>query len=448
MPGRWLSLYVMCTGMLMIVLDTTVVNVALPSMQHDLGFTQAGLAWIINAYLVAFAGFLLISGRMGDIFGCKRVFLAGLSIFVVASLLCGLAPNAPFIVIARFVQGIGGAMTSAVILAMIVMAFPEERERTRAMGVFSFTASAGGSVGLLLGGPITQGFGWHWVFFLNVPIGLAVLLFGARSIHAPEGLGLREGADVIGAVTITASLMAAIYGVLQIPAEGLSRDVMLTLAIAALFFAIFIWRQLAASQPLIPLRLFATRNLTVSNVANVLAAAAMFAFFFLDTLRMQRSGYTPAQTGFAFLPFCITIGALSLGFAERLSTRFGAKRVFVAGLLLATFGMIWLTAASRSTNYLLAQFVPMIAMAVGLGCAFPPLMIFAMWDTDAEDAGAASGIVQTTSEGGGALGLAAISSIAAVGGFTAAFACATVLIALATVLAQWGIRAERPVSAS
>jgi EmrB/QacA subfamily drug resistance transporter len=433
--ARWISLYVVCTGMLMIVLDTTVVNVALPSIARDLGFSQAGLAWVINAYLVAFAGLLLLSGRLGDIFGSKRIFLIGLTLFTAASLACGLSFTAPMLVVARFIQGIGGAMTSAVILAMIATTFEDQGERTRAMGVFSFTASSGGSIGLLVGGAIAQSAGWHWVFLINIPIGIATVAIGSRTIVAVPPAGLSEGADVFGALSITAALMLAIYGVVQIPQDGFSLRVGLCELAALVLFVAFIVRQRLARAPLVPLRLFKTRNIAISNLTNGLVAAALFTFFFLDTLSLRRHGYGSVATGLAFLPFTIAIGAFSLGWAEQITTRFGARRTFIAGIVLATFGMAWLTIATPFGNYLLAVFPPMLILGVGLGIAFPALMIFAMWETGPGDAGIASGIVNTTSEAGGAFGLAVLATAGALWGFTAAFAIATALLVCACGLA-------------
>lgn len=432
---RWISLYVVCTGMLMIVLDTTVVNVALPAIARELGFTQAGLAWVINAYLVAFAGLLLLSGRLGDLFGNKRIFLIGLGLFTLSSLACGLSFTAPLLVAARFVQGIGGAMTSAVILAMIATTFENQAERTRAMGVFSFTASAGGSIGLLIGGAITQSLGWHWVFLINIPIGIATIAIGSRTIAQPPRVSETEGADVFGAVAITSALMLGIYGVVQIPSGGLSLAVIGEEGCALALFAAFIMRQRTAAHPLVPLRLFKTRNIALSNAANALVAAALFTFFFLDTLMLRREGYNPVATGLAFLPFTIAIGIFSLGWAERLTTRFGERPTFIAGIVLATIGMVWLTIASPLHEYVIAVFPPMLIIGVGLGIAFPALMIFAMWGTDAGDAGIASGIVNTTSEGGGAFGLAALATVATLWGFTAAFAAATALLVVACLIA-------------
>ena len=434
---RWTSLYVLCIGMLMIVLDITVANVALPSIQRDLGFSQSALAWVINAYLIAFAGLLLLSGRLGDLFGGKRIFVSGLGLFTASSLLCGIAWSAPALVAARFAQGVGGAMASAVILAMIVTAFPETGERARAIGVFSFTASAGGSVGLLLGGAITQTLGWHWAFLVNVPIGIITIVLGQRVIVAPAGIGWRDGADVIGAVTITASLMLGVYAVVQVPIAGIaSLSVLICGALSLVLFVAFLWRQISAKKPLVPLRLFRSRNVAGANVIEMLLSAGLFGFFFLDALLLRRSlGYGALETGLAFLPLTITSGVLSLGWAERLVITFGARRVLIAGSVLAFAGLLALTLVPSGAGYLVSTFPAMFLIGVGMGAAFPPLMMFAMSGTTEEDAGVASGVLATSSEVGGAVGLAVLATIASIGGFRAAFVAATACVALSIVIA-------------
>ncbi len=436
--SRWTSLYVLCIGMLMIVLDITVANVALPSIQHDLGFSQSGLAWVINAYLIAFAGLLLLSGRLGDLFGGKRVFLIGLGVFTASSLLCGVAWSAPVLVAARFAQGVGGAMASAVILAMIVTAFPQAGERARAIGVFGFTASAGGSVGLLLGGAITQTLGWHWAFLVNVPIGIVTIVLGQRVIVAPPGIGWRNGADVIGAVTITASLMLGVYAVVQVPIAGIASPPILVCGALSLgLFAAFLARQLCASKPLVPLRLFRSRNVAGANAIEMLLSAGLFGFFFLDALLLRRTlNYSPLETGLSFLPLTITSGALSLGWAERLVTTFGARRVLITGNALAFAGLFALTLAPAHASYLTSTFPAMVLVGVGMGAAFPPLMMFAMSGTTEDDAGVASGVLATSSEVGGAVGLAVLATIASIGGFRAAFAAATSCVAVAIAIAS------------
>jgi EmrB/QacA subfamily drug resistance transporter len=434
---RWTSLYVLCIGMLMIVLDITVANVALPSIQRDLGFSQSELAWVINAYLIGFAGLLLLSGRLGDLFGGKRIFVIGLGLFTASSLLCGIAWSAPVLVAARFAQGVGGAMASAVILAMIVTAFPEPGERTRAIGVFSFTASAGGSVGLLLGGTITQTLGWHWAFLVNVPIGIITIVLAQHLIVAPPGIGWRNGADIIGAVTITASLMLGVYAVVSVPIAGVtSPPVLICGALSLVLFAAFLARQLSAKKPLVPLRLFLSRNIGGANVVQMLLSAGLFGFFFLDTLLLRRTlNYGPLETGFAFLPLTVTSGALSLGWAERLVTAFGARRVLIGGSTLAFAGLLALTLAPPNANYLASTFPAMVLVGIGMGAAFPPLMLFAMSGTTEADAGVASGVLATSSEAGAALGLAALATIASIGGFRIAFAASTACVAVAILVA-------------
>jgi EmrB/QacA subfamily drug resistance transporter len=434
---RWTSLYVLCIGMLMIVLDITVANVALPSIQRDLGFSQSELAWVINAYLIGFAGLLLLSGRLGDLFGGKRIFVIGLGLFTASSLLCGIAWSAPVLVAARFAQGVGGAMASAVILAMIVTAFPEPGERTRAIGVFSFTASAGGSVGLLLGGTITQTLGWHWAFLVNVPIGIITIVLGQRFIVAPPGIGWRNGADIIGAVTITASLMLGVYAVVSVPITGITSPPVIACGVLSLvLFSAFLARQRSAKKPLVPLQLLLSRNVGGANVLQMLLSAGLFGFFFLDTLLLRRTlHYGALETGFAFLPLTITSGALSLGWAERLVTAFGARRVLISGCALAFAGLLALTLAPSDANYLVATFPAMVLVGVGMGAAFPPLMLFAMSGTTEADAGVASGVLATSSEAGAALGLAVLATIASIDGFRVAFAAATACVAVAIAVA-------------
>lgn len=443
---RWTSLYVLCIGMLMIVLDITVANVALPSIQRDLGFSQSGLAWVINAYLIAFAGLLLLSGRLGDLFGGKRIFVIGLGLFTASSLVCGIAWSAPVLVAARFAQGIGGAMASAVILAMIVTAFPQPGERARAIGVFSFTAAAGGSVGLLLGGAITQTLGWHWAFLVNLPLGIATIVLGQRIIVAPPGIGWRNGADVIGATAITASLMLGVYAVVQIPTVGVTSAAFFVCAALALaLFAVFLARQVTAAKPLVPLRLFRSRSIAVANVLEMLLSAGLFGFFFLDALLLRQTlNYGALETGLAFLPLTITSGALSLGWAERLSTLFGGRRVLVAGGALALVGLLLLTIAPSNASYLVSTFPAMVLIGVGMGAAFPPLMMFAMSGTTEEDAGVASGVLATSSEVGGAVGLAVLATIASISGFRMAFATATGLVALSVAIAAGALKRDEP----
>src|SRR5216684_719365 len=339
--NRWLSLMILCTGFLLIVVDMTIVNVALPSIQRDLGFSQSGLAWVINAYLIAFGGLLLLAGRLGDLFGRKRVYLAGLAIFVGASLLCGLSFSQPMLIAARFVQGIGGAVSSAVILAMIVTLFPKPDEQAKAFGVFSFVASAGAAIGLLAGGLITQAVSWHWIFFVNLPIGVAIAVVAAQLLESDRGIGLGNGADVVGAFLVTAALMLGVYTIVESSTYGLGSAHTLGFgAVAVALLAAFVVRQATARNPLLPLRLFRSRNFSGANVIQASMAAAMFGFFFLGSLDLQRVlRYGPLAIGLAFLPVALGMGGLSIGVSARLILRFGAHPVLLAGLALVTIAL-------------------------------------------------------------------------------------------------------------
>ena len=335
--NRWVALYVLCTGMLMIVLDITVVNVALPTIQDDLGFSQNDLSWVVNAYLITFGGLLLLAGRLGDLIGRRTVFLAGLALFTAASLLCGAANSSGMLIGARFLQGIGGAMSSAVILGMIATMFPEPREQAKAMGLFAFVASGGGTIGLLVGGVLTETINWHWIFLVNVPIAIVTALLALRYIERDEGIGLREGADVPGAVLITSSLMLGIYTIVKPAAEqgwGAAETLLLG-AVSLGLLALFVAREATAKTPLIPLSIFKARNLTGANVVQVLAVPGMFGMFFLGSLYLERVlGYDPLQIGLAFLPATLLMGILSARYTEPLAMRFGAKRLVIAGLIL------------------------------------------------------------------------------------------------------------------
>src|SRR5829696_317659 len=342
--NRWIALYVLCVGMLMIVLDATVVNVALPAIQDDLGFSQSSLAWVVNAYLISFGGLLLLAGRLGDLVSRRGVFLAGLGVFTLASLLCGLAQSQGLLVSARFVQGVGGAMTSAVVLGMIVTMFPEPRERAKAIGVFSFVASAGGSVGLLAGGILTQAVSWHWIFFVNVPIGLVTAILAVRLLPADRGPGLAGGADVPGALLVTGALMLLVYTIVE-PAAHEGWGATRTLALGAAALALlggFVLRQATARTPLI----FRSRTISAANTIQALLVAGMFGVFFLGALYLQQVlGYDALQTGLAFLPSTLVMGTLSLRYSERLVMRFGARTTLLPGLGLAAAGLLLFTQA-------------------------------------------------------------------------------------------------------
>ncbi|HEY7263060.1 MAG TPA: DHA2 family efflux MFS transporter permease subunit [Trebonia sp.] len=415
--SRWVALGVLCTGMLMIVLDMTIVNVALPSIQADLGFSQSGLAWVVNAYLIAFAGLLLLAGRLGDLAGRRNVFVGGLGVFTSASLLCGLAANQEMLVAARFLQGVGGALTSAVILGMIVTMFTDPREQARAIGVFAFVASAGAAVGLLAGGILTQLLNWHWIFFVNLPIGV-VTVVAARRLIAPErGAGLRAGADVAGALLITGAMMLGVFTIVG-PAAADGWLAGKTLGLGAGSLALlggFIVRQRTARNPLMPLRIFSSRNVTGANLIQVLATAGMFGMFFLGSLYLRRIlGYDPLQIGLAFLPVAVVMGTLSVRYTDRLVVRFGARAMMLAGLgLIAVALALFATAPAAGASYLGNVFPVAVLMGTGAGLCFPALMALAMSSATPQDAGLASGLVNATAQVGGALGLAVLATVSA-----------------------------------
>src|SRR4051794_7284651 len=412
--SRWIALIVLCVGMLMIVLDVTIVNVALPSMQEDLGFTQSSLAWVVNAYLIAFGGLLLLAGRLGDIISRRTIFLAGLAVFTLASLACGLSQTQEMLVAARFVQGIGGAMTSAVILGVIVTMFPEPREQAKAIGVYGFVASAGGSVGLLAGGALTQSINWHWIFFVNIPIGIVTAVLAARLIERDKGIGFGGGADMPGAALITASLMLGVYTIVK-PAADYGWGAGRTLGLGALSVALlvaFVAREATARNPLVPLRIFRSRNVSGTNAVQALLVAGMFGMFFLGSLYMQRVlGYDALQIGLAFLPATVVMGVLSLRYSEGLIMRFGARTTLLPGMALVALGLALFTQAPVDGSYAQNILPVMIVLGLGIGVSFPALMTLAMSGATPSDAGLASGLVNTAAQVGGALGLAVLATL-------------------------------------
>jgi len=411
---RWLSLLILCTGFLLIVIDMTIVNVALPSIQRDLGFSQAGLAWVINAYLIAFAGFLLLAGRLGDLFGRKRIYLIGLGIFIGASVLCGLSLNQPMLIAARFIQGIGGAISSAVILAMIVTLFPKPEEQAKAFGVFSFVASAGAAVGLLAGGLITQAVSWHWIFFVNVPVGLVTAAVSARILESGRGIGIGRGADVLGAALVTAALMLGVYTIVESSVYGLgSLHTIVFGGIALALLGAFVARQALARNPLLPLGVFASRKLSASNVVQALMTAAFFGFFFMGSLDLERVlGYGPMAIGLAFLPVAVVMGLFSIRFSALLINRYGPVAVLGAGQVVVAAALTMLALGPTNASYPIHLMVPLALLGLGGGLSFPSLTIIAMSDVRPADAGLASGILNTTGQVGGALGLAVLATLA------------------------------------
>jgi EmrB/QacA subfamily drug resistance transporter len=460
---RWLALYVLCAGMLMIVLDATIVNVALPSIQDDLDFSQNKLAWVINAYMIPFGGLLLLAGRMGDLLGQRRVFLAGLAIFTTASLVCAVSQNQEMLVGARFVQGIGGALASAVILGMIVTMFPEPAAQAKAIGVYGFVASAGGSIGLLLGGVLTDAISWHWIFLINLPIGIAVAYLAKRLVANPDGIGLSAGADFPGALLLTSSLMLGVFTILQIENWGWgdSRTLLLS-AISAVLLAVFVFRQARIANPLMPLRLFRSRNVAGSNVLQALLVAGMFGMFFLGALYLQRVlGYSPLEVGFAFLPTTIVMGGLSLGFSEKLIMRFGPRTTLIPGVCLVVVALLLFSRTPVDGNYLTDLLPPFLLIGVGVGTSFPAIMTLAMSGATPEDAGLASGLVNTSMQVGGSIGLAVLatlssertSSLLADGegqlqalnsGYHVAYLIGAALAAIAVAIAVFVLRAPQP----
>jgi EmrB/QacA subfamily drug resistance transporter len=445
--------------MLMIVLDATIVNVALPSIQEDLGFSQSSLAWVVNAYLISFGGLLLLSGRLGDLLGRRNVFLTGLALFTTASMLCGLSQSQGVLVAARFVQGIGGALGSAVILGMIVTMFPEPREQARAIGVYSFVASAGASIGLLLGGLLTQGISWHWIFFVNIPIGIGTAVLAWRLVENDKGLGLAQGADVAGAVLVTSSLMLGVYTIVK--AADYGWGALHTLGFGAVSLALlagFVWREATAGTPLMPLRIFRFRNVTGANVVEILMVAGLFGMFFLGVLYLQRVlGYDAIETGVAFMPVSLTIGVLSLWFSPRLNMRFGAKATLIPGLVLIAVGLALFARAPVDGSYAVDVLPVMFLLGIGAGLSFPSLMTLGMSGATQSDSGLASGLVNTSLQVGGALGLAVLATLsstrsqnllddgegrlsALTSGYHLAFVIGACLVAVAIVVATFVLR--------
>jgi MFS family permease len=389
MTDRRIALLVLCTGALMMILDETIVNVALPVIQDDLRFAQQDLAWVVNAYLIAFGGLLLLAGRLGDLLGRRRVFLAGLALFTAASIACGAAQTPAMLVAARFLQGAGGAMASAVILGMIVTLFPEPRARAKAIGVFSFTQASGGSIGLLAGGVVTDTAGWHWIFFVNVPIALAVAAGALRFVPAGLAAATRTGARV----------------------------------------------------PLIPRRLLRNRAVWIANGIQAVAIAGLFGIQFLGGQYLQHElGYTPLQQGLAFLPLVVGIAVFSLLVSGKAINRFGAATVMLPGLALIAAGLGYLARGPLDGHYVADVLPSMVALGIGGGLAIPALMNLVMSAATEQDAGAASGLATTTQQVGGAAGLTLVAALAARHGVHLGFAVGAALVLAALVLAAVMLR--------
>jgi EmrB/QacA subfamily drug resistance transporter len=412
---RWMTLFVVCLAQLMIVLDVTIVNVALPSIQQDLGFSQANLTWVVNAFLVTFGSLLLLAGRLGDLVGRKRVFLAGLTTFAVASLLCGIAPSQGALIGARFLQGIGAAAQASVILAIIVTEFPQAAERARAMSAYVFVSVAGGSLGLLAGGVLTQALSWHWVFFVNLPIGLVTFLLARALIRPGQGLGLEHGVDWLGSLLVTASLMSAIYAIVEATSHGWTSAAVLAFGgIAAALMAGFLALEARIENPIMPLRILRLNGLVSASVVRGFLVTGMYSTFFLGTLYLEHvRHYDAIQTGAAFLPWTITVAILSRGITARLVERFGAFPILTAGMASAVVGLLLFSTVGADTSFFPTIFLACFAIGLGLGTAFLPLLTLAMEEVPAADAGLGSGITNVSQQISGAFGLAVLSTVAA-----------------------------------
>jgi EmrB/QacA subfamily drug resistance transporter len=460
---RWLALIILNLGTLMIVLDATIVNVALPSIRDDLGFTSDSLAWVVNAYLLTFGGFLLLGGRLGDLFGHRRLFLIGIVLFTLASLACGLATSQEFLIGARAVQGLGGAVVSAVALSLIMMLFTETGERAKAMGVYGFVASGGGTIGVLAGGVLTDLFNWHWIFLVNIPIGVAVYALSVRLLPADNVTAGDRRVDIAGAVTVTGSLMLAVYAIVNGNEVGWGTGQTLgMLAASAVLLGAFLVIESRVSQPLMPLGLFKHRTLATANGVAVLLAGSMFAWFFLTALYLQLVlGYSPLQVGLAFLPSSLIMGAFSLGLSAKLVMRFGIKPPMVAGMLFMAAGLMLYARLPVDGSFVVDILPGSVLLGIGAGMGFNPLLLAAMGDVEPTEAGLASGVVNTAFMMGGALGLAVLASLstsrsdkllasgddlqtALTGGYHAAFLIGSLFAIAGAALGGLLIRAEKP----
>ena len=462
---RWIALAVVCLGQLMMVLDATIVNVALPSIQRDLRFTQANLAWVVDAYMIAFGSFLLFAGRLGDLVGRKRVFLSGLVLFTLASAACGLAADQGMLIAARFVQGLGGAVASAVILALIVTEFPKPRDRAIALSVYTFIVSSGGSIGLLAGGALTQSINWHWIFFVNVPIGIAALLLGRALIEESEGIGLEKGIDWLGSVLVTVALMTGVYAIVKATSYGWGSAHTLGFgALSIALLAAFVALESRLENPIFPLQVLRVPGLAASSAVRGLLMTGMFSTFFLGVLYLEHvRGYGAMQTGLAFMPLTIALAVMSLGVTARIMARVAPVRVLLGGLVAIVAALLLLARAGEHASYFPAVFVPFTLLGVGAGLAFLPLMTLAMANVPARDAGLASGIVNASLQISAAIGIAALGTIAAsrtralatgghgtltalTGGYDLAWTLGALTVAAGAAVALAFLRSPRPPS--
>ncbi|MBE2319940.1 MFS transporter [Solirubrobacter sp. CPCC 204708] len=457
-----MALVVVCLAQLMMVVDMTIVNVALPVIQRDLQFSQADLTWVVGAYLISYGSFLLLAGRLGDLLGRKTVFLAGTAIFTVASLACGLAESQLALIAARFAQGFGGAIATSVILALIATDFPRVDERVKAMGAYMFVVTSGGSLGLLLGGALVESVDWHWIFTVNVPIGIAVLVLGARLIENRPGLGLEQGVDVAGSILVTASMMTAVYAIITAAEHGwTSAHTLGWGGAAAILGAAFLYLQTRIKNPIFPLRILRVRTLIGASVVRGFLVTGMFGTWVMGSLYVEHVlGYGAWLTGLAFLPMTLIVGALSLGTTARVMSRLGPERTVVAGLVLVVGALTLLTTADVNTAYFPTLFAAFAVMGLGMGTAMLPLMTIAMSDVRPEDAGLGSGIINVSMQLAGALGIAILGTLASdrtaeltqsganalqalTGGYTLAFQVAAGAVIVGIVIALVALRMPR-----
>jgi EmrB/QacA subfamily drug resistance transporter len=460
---RWIALGVLCLGQLMMVLDSTIVNVALPSIQHELHFTQSSLTWVIDGYLITFGGLLLLAGRLGDLVGRKRVFLTGLVLFTGASVLCGIATTQGMLIAFRLLQGAGGAVASSVILAIIVTEFPERAEQVKAMGLYAFVSAGGGSIGLLAGGALTQSLDWHWIFFVNVPIGVLAFVLGSALIEENEGIGLSGGVDVLGSILITAATMLGAFAIVKSSEYGIGSARTLGVAGAALaLLAGFLTLESRIANPIMPLRILRLRMLMGSSLVRGMLITGMFSAFFLGSLYLERVlGYNAINTGLAFMPLTLSIAAMSMGGSSRLVNRFGPVSTLAGGLVAIIGGLALLATEGVGASYFPGLFVAFTLMGLGAGASFLPLLTIGMSDAPRRDAGLASGIVNVSVQLFGAIGLATLGTIATdhtkalarqgegtlaalTGGYHLSYVVAAVFVAVGILAALLVLRAPSP----
>lgn len=410
----WVILVLICFAQFMVVLDATVVNVALPSIQKDLGMTEANLQWVVNAYTLVFGGFLLLGGRAGDLLGRKRLFLGGVIVFTLASLLDGLSTSSGMLIGARALQGLGAAFISPAALAIISTTFKEGSDRAKALGVWAAIAIGGSAVGLVLGGALTQAFSWPWIFFINVPVGVAAFVLSLRLVPESKDEAAHRSFDVAGAVAVTGGLMSLVYAIVQAQQKGWgSAQTIVTFVVSAALLVGFVLIELRAKAPLVRLSIFRVRSLSAANVVMFLVGSGLFAMFFFNSLYIQRVlGYGPLKAGLAFLPFTAGI-MLSAGLASQYGPKVGVRLVSGIGMVVAAGGLLLLTRIPVDGSYLANVLPSLLLTSLGMGAVFVSLTLVATTGLEDEDQGLASGLFNTSQQIGGALGLAILSTLAA-----------------------------------